>query len=301
MNIGSRLFPYPLLNNEKLFSQFKQASFALKYEEFIDENRSLYIFKNIHCELLSDYFLSLIAKKLVKVVCVIECAPTMFRKTYEIGTSNRDIEVSLYDLNGKVSVSAFIVAVQDFEYKSDDFLEDYSDYKFNIEKNYILAVDDGFTNRVDFNNEEDSKKSSIFIVIKNKKIKDESMLVSYDSNKIRIELPENQFNHYEKTKQIKKFTNLYFSLLVIPALSICLTQLRKDGVDVDELRIENSWFNAFCIAYEKLNKREVDNQLFRDMDVHYESQKIFNMPVTKALDDLFNLTIGSFGGDDDEN
>ena len=34
MRIGRRLFPYPLLNNEKLYSQFK-IHIALQYEELI--------------------------------------------------------------------------------------------------------------------------------------------------------------------------------------------------------------------------------------------------------------------------
>ena len=35
------------------------------------------------------------------------------------------------------------------------------------------------------------------------------------------------------------------------------------------------------------------------MNVMLEVQKLVNTPVTKALDDIFGLTIGTFGGSDD--
>ena len=58
MRIGKRLFPYPILNNAKLYSHFKDSIFELKYDELItDENYSM---QNIHCDITSEYLKQLV-------------------------------------------------------------------------------------------------------------------------------------------------------------------------------------------------------------------------------------------------
>ena len=69
---------------------------------------------------------------------------------------------------------------------SEDFDDDYDGFRFTIEKNDILAVDDGFTNKIEFDEDEDNKKSSIFLIVKDLSIKDETMRVEFDTNKITI-------------------------------------------------------------------------------------------------------------------
>lgn len=299
MRLGRRLFPYPILNNEKLYSQFKDSTFVLSYEEELTDDE--YILKDIRCELTSETLIELINEEKARIVCVIECAETMFRKNYVLFLEPTTIKLPLRDLNGKISVSAFVIANEDIEdYFSTDFLEDYEDYHFLIEKNDILAVDDGFVNKVSFNEEEDTKKSSIFIVIKDKTIKDETMQIEYDASKITISLPEEQWNTYEKTKRMKKLESLYFSIIAIPALSYALASLQAKGDSgVDILRIDYKWFNSFAVQYVKVHGEELTDEEFFKMNPNVEAQRLMNTPVTKALDDIFGFTMGSFGGEED--
>lgn len=299
MHLGKRLFPYPILNHEKLYSQFKKSTFALTYDEELTNDQ--YILKNIKCDLTDDTLIGLINDNKVRIVCVIECAETMFRKNYELFLEPSSIKLPLKDLNGKISVSACIVANEDIDdYFSLDFLEDYEDYHFRIEKNDILAVDDGFVSKVSFNEEEDIKKSSIFVVIKDKTIKDETMQIEYDSSNITIYLPEEQWNTYDKTKRLKKLENLYFSILAIPALSYAVSDLQAKGdFYVDTLRMDYKWFNSFASQYEKVHGEELTDEKFRKMNPNVEAQRLMNTPVTKALDDIFSFTMGIFGGEED--
>lgn len=299
MRIGRRLFPYPLLNNEKLYSQFKYSTFELQYEEFITNEN--YVLKDIKCELVNDSLLELLSMGRVSIVCVIECAGTMFRKNYNLSLEPTTIIIPLTDLNGKVSVSAFIVANEDIEnYFSEDFFDDYEDINFHIEKNDILAVDDGFFNKIDFDEEQDTKKSSIFVIIKDKTIKDETMQIEYDSSKIIISLPEEQWNTYEKTKRIKKFESMYFSIIAIPALSYALARLQAKSESVDSLRIDYKWFDSFMVQYANIHKgKELVDEEFIQMNPHLEAQLMMNLAVTKSLDDIFSLAMGNFGGVDD--
>lgn len=298
MRIGKRLFPYPILNNAKLYSHFKDSIFELKYDELItDENYSM---QNIHCDITSEYLKQLVLDGKANVIIVVECASTMFRKTYNIGLLTQNISIPVADLNGKISVSAYIVATQDIDnYSSNEFLDDYEGYEFSVEKNDILAVDDGYVNKVDFDDETDNKKSSIFLVIKDKTIKDETMKVDYDTSKINIYLPEEQWNMYDKTKRIGKFQSLYFSILAVPALVYSIQEVRRTGALLDQIRMDYKWFNAFLVSYNELNGEELLDEDFMTMDVNIEAQKLLNTPITKSLDDIFGLAMGSFGGSDD--
>lgn len=297
MRIGKRLFPYPILNNDRLYSQFKSSTFALEYEEMVTEET--YSLQDLKCEITSEFLIQLIKEEKAQIVIVVECASTMFRHHYTIPLEPSKIIIPISDLNGKVTVSAYVVATQNIDdYSCKDFLDDYEDYSFSIEKNDILAVDDGFTNKIEFDENEDTKKSSIFVVIKDKTIKDETMRIDYDSSKVIIYLPEEQWNTYEKTKRIGKFQNLYFSVLAIPALVYAIQDLGKKAFLLDQLRMDYSWFNAFLVSYKNINGHELTDEEFLTMNAYLEVQKLMNYPVTKALDDIFNLTI-TFGGNDD--
>lgn len=297
MRIGKRLFPYPILNNDRLYSQFKESVFSLEYEELVTDE--LYSLENIRCNITSEYLIDLIKNGLEEIVVVVECASTMFRHHYILPLEKTTINIPISDLNGKLTVSAYIVATKDIEkYSCKDFLDDYAGYGFSIEKNDILAVDDGFTNKIDFDENEDTKKSSVFVVIKDKTIKDETMHIDFDTSKVIIYLPEEQWNRYEKTKRIGKFQNLYFSILAIPALVYAIQELEKKDATLDQLRMDYSWFNAFLLSYKNINNHELTDEEFLTMNAYLEVQKLMNTPVTKALDDIFDLTMIG-GGEED--
>lgn len=295
MRIGNRLFPYPMLNNAKLYSQYKDSSFELIYEE--ERINDDYVLKNIRCKLNNPSLINLIKEGKAQIYCVVECPEAMYRKNFILSLENSTIKIPLRELNNKVSVSAFLVATEEInDYYSDDFLDDYENYHFDIEKYDVLALDEGFVNNISFNSEEDSKKTSIFLVIKDKNIKDELMKIEYDNSKIIILLPEEQWNEYEKTKRIKKLESLYFSLMAIPSLAYALSLLQaKAESGVDMLRLDYKWFNSFATQYNKIHGAELTDEEFSKLNTNVEVQKLMNAPVTKAIDDIFDLTMGNFG------
>ncbi len=299
MRVGKRLFPYPILNNNKMYSQYKTSTLSFQYNEVITDN--YFILEDLQCHIESEFMKSLIYDGYAEVICVVECTQTMLRSHYKITDDMNDIKIPLRDLNGKVDISLFIVAKKDIpNFKCSDFLDDYNDYEFFIEKNDIIGVDDGYTGRIEFNEKDNSNKSSIFLVIKDNGIEDSSMRIELADDKIIITLPEEQWNEYEKTKKIKKFQNLYFAIIAVPALSYALSEMQRTGNPIDHIRIEKSWFNAFCLAYESIHGEELTDEIFIQMNPYFEAQRLLNNPVVKALDDVFGLTI-TMGGIDDGN
>ena len=299
MRIGKRLFPYPVLNSEKIYSQYKESSFSLSYDENISDDKQFYELNNLHCEIDSDLLVGLIKDEKAEIICIVECPSTMFRQSYSLPFEGMDLEIPLTDLNNKVNVSAFVVAKEDIDdFHTDDFLNGYEGISFAIEKHDILAADDGYVNTIDFDDFEDNKQKSIFLVIKDKNINDGTMRVEYDSEKITICLPEKEWNEYDKTKRISKFESLYFSVIAIPALGYALSCLQRNDPSVDMLKIDYKWFNSFAAAYKNYHGEELTDDVFIKMNTNLESQMVLNNPVTKAVDQIFGFTIGVIGGDD---
>lgn len=300
MRIGRRLFPYPLLNNNSNFSQYKKSTFSMDCGDILVQEDE-YILKDIHYSLKNDYIKGLLDSGKAKVLCLIECPETMVRKTYEITDKPSDIVIPLFDLSGKLTVSSFVIATEDIDdYRCDDFNDDYEGFNFYVEKNDILAVDDGFYDKVTFEGVEDDKKSSIFLVVKDQQSKDGIMKVDCNNiDKIIITLPEEQWNRYDKTKSLREFRSLYLSVIAIPALTFALDSLQKRNDSVDVLEMDYNWFNSFAKSYEKQFNRELTDDLFKDMNTYSVSQAILNASVTKSVDDLFGFAMSGLGGGED--
>lgn len=304
MRIGKKLFPYPILNSEKLYSQYKNSKFRFDYTEEISEDHQFYILKDLHCELTEEKIIGYIKEGKAEIVCIVESPSTMYRKKFVLPLETSTIRIPLTDLNNKVNVSAFVIAKEDIDdYYSNDFLDDYEGITFSIEKHDIIAADDGYVNTIDFDDIDDNQKNSIFIIIKDTSITNGSMQVEYNSNNIVISLPEEQWNIYDKTKRNTKFEEMYFSIIAVPALSYALSSLQKgDGepVSVDSIKIESKWFNSFSNAYEKKYGKELTDEVLLKMNTNLAAQEVLDFPVSKAIDTIFGFTINAGGFDDDD-
>ena len=149
MRVGRKLFPYPVINNSEKISSFKDSTFSLVYEDESDEENL--ILKDAHLIIDDMNLISLISQGKVKGALIVECSATIYREKFDIGMKNRDIIIPLSELNDKVYISSFLYATENISnYKSENFLEDYEDYSFNIEKYDILAADDGFMKIIEY-------------------------------------------------------------------------------------------------------------------------------------------------------
>ncbi len=289
MRIGKRLFPYPTINNSKIASCFKDSNYALEYDDASD-NENL-ILKNIHISIDNDKLISLLVDKKVEAVVIIECSSTIFRTSKQVSIEPKDIIIPLHNLRGKVEISSFIYAKEDFKYKNDDFLDDYEGYSFDIEKYDILAIDDGFTTKVEYDESEDKKLSSIFRVIKSKDPDLKTMKVDSGDKFIKIVLPEKEFGYYDNLKNRDYFKNIFFSIIAIPALIKCLQEFKNERIDIDYIRLNHSWFDSIINAYKKQYDKELTDEVFVDIQVEELAQTLMNYATVGSIEDISNLFI----------
>lgn len=289
MRIGKRLFPYPTINNSKIASCFKNSNYSLEYDDESD-NENL-VLKNAHIQIDNDELIKLIVDKKAEAVVIIECSSTIFRTVKSISIEPKDIIIPLHNLRGKVEISSFIYAKEEFEYSNDDFLDDYEGYSFTIEKYDILAIDDGFTTKIEYNESEDKKLSSIFRVIKSTDPELKVMKVDSGDKFIKIVLPEKEFGYYDNLKNRDYFKNIFFSIIAIPSLIKCLQEFKNERVDIDYIRLNHSWFDSIMVAYKKNYNEELTDEIFADMPVEEISQTLLNYATVSSIEDISNLFI----------
>lgn len=303
MRIGKKLFPYPTLNNAKNMSCFKNCEFSLEYEDY-DDNEKL-VLKNAHIVVSDEAINRLLDEGKLKATVIVECSSTIYRKNFEISKVERDIIIPLNNLREQVVISCFIYATEDFRFNSINFLEDYEGYSFDIEKYDIVAIDDGFTTRVEYDEDKDKKISSIFTVIVDENINDNLMKIEPTSRKIIIHLPEEQFGCYENMKNNDNYRELFFSIMTIPALIYCLQNIQDrllyNEETLDNIRIDYKWFESIEIAYKNNYGEDLTDEIYKKVDIPMLSQKLMNNASVTAISDLFKQEFSKLvRGEEDE-
>lgn len=307
MRIGNRIFPYPVLNNIKTLSDYKDLSFNLFFDldnnENIIEVKDNMIFKNIHIESDSTYIKDSINNKSLKCMCVIECSSTFFRKTYEIDFDYQDIIIKKDDLNKKVSISCYVyVNHNNFEYYSEEFSNDYIGYKFLLEKYDIVAIDDGFSFDVINYTNKLNKVSSIFTIAKKN---DNSEIASYNlkRDKIIIYLPQDSYTQYYAMRNNQNSQSILFSIILIPCLCVCLETIKKEISNYEDINeiIENFlWFSSIMKRYNQINNRDLSIDAFKDIDTFELSQTLLDFSIKNSINDFYDFVYKNFDESDDE-
>lgn len=309
MLIGNKLFPYPTLNNNQDLSQYKEtSSFQLLFDTDQGElikTQSEIILKNIRFQLKNKGLEALYTSRKIDCAVIVECSASAFRRRYQLFDTPKDIKIQIGDLSGNVSISAYMYAVENIlGYSNPEFVDDYAEYTFNIERYDILAIDDGYRFNIDLNPEADNKVPSIFTIVKQNDAGSQ-MRCHSTANRINICLSPDYYADYDNIKNSPEYNNIMFAILAIPALTSCIHEIRNninEYGDIDDILETKKWFKAVMTAY----KRETSKNLTLDDLIEIEpvvlSQIVLNSATCNGLRDFGNFIIrgsgASIGGDD---
>lgn len=303
MQIGKKGFPYPILNNAKNFNCYLYDTYALEFDE-VEENNN-YILKNIRIETNSELLKNLLELKKARAMVMIECSSTIYKHSEEISLIPKDIVIPINNLSGKVEISSITYATETIdELSSNNFIDDFSGYKFKIEKYCPIAIDDGITSKVEYDDFDDKKVSSIFSVVKSYDINKKIMTVINDDKKIKIELPEEEYNNFDRLNGQSIFQHIFFSLIIIPALSMCLRDLQEEikyhNKMIEDIIDVHTWFVSVKNAYKKITGQDLSEDLFVSMDVLELSQMIMDDCIINSIDDFYNIITRTTDTDEEE-
>lgn len=293
MQVRNKIFPYPVINNNKIYSNFKDLSFELIYEP--EENDYAYVLKNARFQTESETIKKLFNDGKLGIVVVIECSDTVYRKAFEVSEEPKNLILSKNDFTEKVDVSMFAYAKEDFKYSSTELEEDYLDTDFDIEKYDILGAYDGFNVRFKHDETEDNLVQSIFSINVNHDLEDGEYIVECDvGRKISITLSENDYKNYKVIYTVPVYKEVFFNMLLVPALieglSLCKSMLEDTSKDLDDVGNHYMWFRSIQSAYKKLEGLELTLDGFKGMSPAQLGQKLLGKPLGESLKKLVSET-----------
>lgn len=292
MQIGKKGFPYPVLNNAKNFNCYVNDTYALELEEIEDGEN--YILKNVHIETNSKLLKELLNNNKAKAMIMIECSSTLFKHSEEISTEPKDIIIPINKLLGRIEISSITYATDTItDFKSLDFIDDYSGYSFKIEKYCPIALDDGIVSKIEYDDFEDKKVSSIFSVIKSFDSDKKIMTVINDDKKIKIELPVHEYDNFDRLNGQSIFQHIFFSIIIIPALSMCLKEIQDElkyqSKMIEDIIDVHTWFISVQNSYKKLTGTELTEEIFMTLDILELSQMIMDDCIVNSINDFHDI------------
>lgn len=292
MQVKNRIFPYPVLNNNSFISNYQNIHFELLYDELNDND--YYVLKNVRFNTDSEFLLNLYNENKIKVVCILECSYTVYRKAEFIGNElGQDIKISKSDVSDKIYISMYAFATEDLVFNSSEFEDDYADINFEIEKYDIVAANDGYYYSMIHEESEDNLSQSIFSIIIDRELNDGTYLSEYDSTKkIVISLSEEDYNNYKLIHAVPIYKEVFFNMLLVPTLTEALTKcseiLNNDSSieEIDDLTNNYLWFRSIMKGYHKLTGEELTKEKFLEKTPIYWSQVLLGKPLGISLSRL---------------
>lgn len=302
MQVKGRIFPYPVLNNNPVFSGFKSEGFSLDYEPVEDESN--YTLKGLTFSTESKTINDLFKEEKIGICLIVECSDTVYRKKFELTDKPKDIILKKVDFVEKVCISLFAYAKEDFRLVSEEFDDDYKGIDFQIEKYDIIAAYDGFTISFRHDESSDNVVKSIFSIIVNHDMKDGPYSIDCDTNprKIIVTLSEKDFKNYQIVYTAPDYREVFFCMLLVPALqdalNNCLNLIKQDHKEIDDICDQCLWFRSIMTAYKRLEGKELSAEELKNASASLLAQKLLANPLEVSMERLVNTLKGT---EEDEN
>lgn len=308
MVVGNKLFSYPVVNNDITKSTYlPDISFDFSYSEIDGEYD--YVLKDIHYTTNSSLLQKLCDEGKTRVICVVECSETVYRKSFEIPNKDGfEFVIKKADIVGKVVVSAYAVATENVVINSKEFIDDYRDIDYEIEKYNILAVHDGYAFYATKDEKEDNIVRSIFSVIPDEKLTvEDGYDMGFNGRRIVISLNADSFSKYKFIYKTEKLKEVFFGMLLVHALEtgimLAIRTLESGEYDVEDICNRYRWFKSVVNAYQLKEGKELTKEVllekYKDERSSLLAQKLLGNPINKSLSNLFD-DIKPNGGVDDE-
>lgn len=287
MDIRYKLYPYPMLAadmDDYIDSSF---SFAVSIEKEIREIKFSFDLK-----LKNDGLAQMIESGKAEYLIHIECPQTCYRHALKIADTSCIHRISESDLNGRVSLCAFIVAKEDISsYHNSSFNPDYEGASFSIERGSILAIGGQYTLNIVKDTEELAKIPSIFTICKRAADTGDGMEIDLDGDKIAITLSSESFSTYKNLASYLNYQPAFHAMLIMPALIYVFETLRRESID---LYNDKRWFTAISKTLKRYDVM-LNTETLENTPSYTLAQKILNLPVDRAL-----TTLSEWGTEESE-
>lgn len=277
MRQKAKYYPYPIL--AKNTGSYKSSTFATA----ITLSQDLHTLTiGLQSELQNSELEELLRQGKVVFACHVECGQTCFRHIYTTSRTKDDFTIDIHRLNGIIEVSSFLMAAEDIPaFSSDDFSEDYAGMSFYIYAGLRLGIGHWMKFRLEKNQDDFSDSHSIFSIVPTKNKNQVYMNLEYeDEDRIKIILPEKTCMEYRSIAHDAQYVELMHSVLLVPALTQLLSELKYDAEAVEAYK-DCRWYQSICSVYKKRGK--IFEEIVQNCNPIEEAQRLLADPITKGL------------------
>ena len=277
MQLRNRFYPYPVIVEGGDY--YPDSSFS-SYVEQVMEGYNVKL--TLSAELNDAKLLEMIESGDAVYAHHIECSQTCYRVVKETKEKQCHYILKDTDVNGVVQICSFVIANRNIEkYTNESFSPDYRGWKFNIDKGCVLAVGNQYNIRINKQKDDLSNTSSIFSIVKNMDPLENMISVDLGKQKIIITLPEVTYNQYSSVQDYIDIQPVMHSMLIVPALSYALSELRRAGDQLYEYE-ENRWYRGLKKACSAIGIT-LDEESLKTLDIIKVPQQLLDSPISKAI------------------
>lgn len=279
VEIKNRLFPYPVLCVDT--DDYIEGSFDVNAEVITQDINSLtikFIMKLENAGLKRQITLGN-AEYLIHL----ECSNTSFRTVIHTYSDEETYCISSGKVNGEISLLGLVVSKKDIPFYRNNYLNpDYSDIDLMIPRAAILAYCNMPKINVLKNYEELAKEDSLFSVVREMRLdqnEEKPIHFQLDPERIKIFVDEEVYSAYIQYQNNLTMRPLIMSVLVMPALTYMMEELRLGYEEYENYR----WFVRFFKYYQQQGKDFVEDVIYGEQTITEIVQEMLQHPIGKTF------------------
>lgn len=279
MEIRSRLFPYPVLCEDT--DDYISGGFDVT-AEVINQNVNSLVLR-FRMNLDNAGLRSQISQGNAEYLIHIECSNTSFRTVIHTFSDEETYRISSSKVDGEIALLGMVVSKKDIPfYRNNNLNPDYSDIDLMIPRVAILAYYNMPKINMLKNYEELAQEDSLFSVVREMRLdQNEEIPIHFqlDPERIKIFVNEKVYSAYIQYQNNLIMRPLIMSVLVMPALTYMMEELRQGYEEYESFR----WYIKFAKFYQQQGKDFVDDVIYGEQAITEIVQEMFRLPIGKTF------------------
>lgn len=274
MRLKTRSYPRPVLGNS---DDFPNQEFTTKIQLQLKNGPPRYY--KVSCEFKCDneFLVELIKKNKVEYAIHVETGASWFRQEFCTNEQKFSFSLNVDDIAEYISVNAFILSKEEFEYKPKNAHADYGDRSFVLNRSDILGQDSQGTKTFYIDDFDGGTISSWLKIDRSDNSDQESIKFHETKEYLWVILPQKDFDDWNECQKISRMADEHIvsPAFVLPAVIHAISCIKKDSSLYDP---EHGSCWARALYHQIRNKKiEIDNVEITDL-----AQEILEMPVGRV-------------------
>ena len=279
MEIKNRLFPYPILCADT--DDYISGGFTVETEIVRQDINNLVL--RFQMNLDNPGLKKQISLGNAEYIIHIECSSTAFRTVLHTYSSEEEYRMNNSKVNGEVALLGMVVSKKEIPfYRNNSLNPDYDDIDLMIPRAAILAYYNMPKINVLKSYEEFAQEESLFSVVREMRMdqnEQRPIHFSLDPERIKIFVDEEVYSAYIQYQNNITMRPLIMSILVMPALTYMMEELRLGYEPYEGYR----WFVKFSKFFRQQGKDFIEDVIEGESAITEIVQEMLQLPIGKTF------------------